>query len=143
MIRSSVLRPPSKNFFWHSTEIGSCCFLFGFLIYADAVVLPVPSSSLRLLHSLPSRAPADCNEACYPTLKPPPTSRVNTNNSMKSINLSRFNLCLKLKIYFISVQTSCSGHQLHYLAKKMANRIASSPHTKIAKSRKMLFLTLL
>ena len=49
--------------FWHSTEIGSSCFPFGFLIYAGTVVLPVSSSSLRLLHSLPSRAPVDCNEA--------------------------------------------------------------------------------
>ena len=59
-----ILRvPPSKNFFWHSTEIGSCCFPFGFLIYAGTVVLPVSSSSLRSLHSLPSRAPVDCNGA--------------------------------------------------------------------------------
>ena len=43
--------------------IGSCCFSFGFLIYAGTVVLPVSSSNLRLLHSLPSRTPVDHNEA--------------------------------------------------------------------------------
>ena len=58
-----MLRQPSQNFVWHSTEIGSCCFPFGFLIYAGTVVLPVSSRSLRLLHSLPSRAPIDRNEA--------------------------------------------------------------------------------
>ena len=44
LIRSSVLRPPSKNFFWHSTEIGSCCFPFGFLIFAGTALLPASSS---------------------------------------------------------------------------------------------------
>ena len=38
--------------FWHSTEIGSCCFLSGFLIYAGTVVLLIYSSSLRLLDNL-------------------------------------------------------------------------------------------
>ena len=45
LIRSSVLRPPLKNFFWHSTEISSCCFPFGLLIYGGTIVLPFSFSS--------------------------------------------------------------------------------------------------
>ena len=52
-VRDTARAPP----FWHSTEIGSCCFPFGFLIYAGTVVLHISSSSLRLLDQLLSCAP--------------------------------------------------------------------------------------